>query len=234
MPLGDPKVNVGKTLAGMRTRLILELGRRDEVATAQWNEWINDGYLDLGASIDPRELRDSFQFVSNVDKDVYILPLGTFTIRGISIQSGGTLTEGYALVPIDRDAYRKLYNKRGAPVHYFRENDLLILYPTPDAIYQMTMDVTVEVQPMTADNHSPIFAPALHEAVYLNAKIKAAEGLGLDAKAASARNSLTALIRRKRNPDSVEEGQMYGSFRPIRKASDFIRVQPRSPLGPEE
>ena len=226
-PFGQPLTSKGKTLSSIRERLVFELGHRTDVAQERWNEWINDAYIDMCASMDIAELKDSINIDTVPSVEFLALPDGLFTIRGVSVQEGPSLSEGYGLIKMDVDMYRKSYLRTGAPTHYVREKDLLVLYPTPTGVYLITVDITIQPMPLVNDTDSPILPLALHEPLFYLAKQKSAEGLGMMSDAQIAGSKAGSLINRKRNPEAVERQNMPAGFRPAFSEQDLIRRERR-------
>src|SRR4051812_21380016 len=74
----------GKSLLSMRNRLKLELGNRTDIPDSLWNEWINDGYQDIFASLDLTDAKRSFSFYTTDSQALYLLPASVSHIRSVA------------------------------------------------------------------------------------------------------------------------------------------------------
>ena len=236
----------GKSLSAMRTRLTLEVGNRvgDQVLTpAVLNEWINDAYIDLFGSLDLPEANASFQLLTVINQPFYLLPPGVDTIRMISeIGTDWTPTDntrGKPLRKIDLNAYRRLpalipWSPQNPQLSYqpsmwLREGTMLVLYPTPDNVYTLAVDVVIKPQPLVADTDYPILEDKWHEPLFKAAKYRAWEGIQNDTKALTTMNESARLIQRKNDRDAGDQANEYPTFRPIRSRHELNNIRATKP-----
>lgn len=225
MAIGDPVYNRGKTLGGMRTRLIRELGNRTDLEATLLNEWINDSYRDLASALDLPELKDSLEFTTTAGEESYELPSGVGVVRGAAWRAD---TLGRALEKRDEDYYRKLPFREGTPEIFVHTSNLVVFWPVPSDAQLVTLDITRTVVNLTEDLHSPIISEAFHEALYLGAKARGFDALKDWPAADRMENAQVKSIRKKLDKKSQEDEGKTFSLRPVRRKQDRLRLDPRA------
>lgn len=215
--VGAPKTSMGKTLASMRLELQRMLGGRDDIEPDRLNTWINDAYIDVCTSLKIDELKASIAFDVLADQYLYLLPYVVSTIQAMALVDTTLMTGGMPLAKTDRDTYRSLCDKTGRPELYFRENDILVLYPIPDKDYIGSLDFRLRPMPLTDDTHSPILGEEWHRAILLKARQNGFDDLLEFDKALPAENSFINSVRRRSDREAGEdERRVIGSSVPGR------------------
>lgn len=215
----------GKSLSLMRARLVLELGRRTDIPDPMWNEWINDSYLDLFNSLELPEANKSFTFTTVVGQALYTLPSRVYTIRNLSITDPARTDSGGNLEKLDVFSYRKLPIRDGVPDGWLREQGMLVLWPTPDAEYPITVDARLQPMPLAADDDFPILEDKWHEIILRGGKARAWEAVQNDTKAALVTNSVVNLVQRHNNRDEIDNEVEYPSMRPVGSRRDLMALR---------
>lgn len=218
----------GKSLLSMRTRLKLELGARTDIPDALWNEWINDGYQDIFASLDLPDAKRSFYITTVASQPLYLLPASVESVQNVSVIDPTDNTDGLNFDKIDRETYRKLPPSCGTPEAWFREQNILVLWATPDTAYTVTVDATLRPSPLTADDHFPAIADKWHELVLKSAKTRGWEAVQNDTKAALVENSVARQVQRKIDSDVRDDANLYPSLRPVRSWSEISNIRARA------
>lgn len=233
---GQPETAVqhpaGKSLKTLRDRLILELGRRTDIPTSLWNEWINDAYYDLWTSLSLPEATRSFGLTMAVDQPLYLLPSTVDTVRTVSATDAVDNELTASLEKIDLFSYRKLPVRSGEPQSWFREQQLLVIWPTPDKEYPLTVDAKFKPAAMWSDEHFPVLEDKWHEALYRGAKYRAWDAVQNDTKAALNINEMNRLVQRRKDRDSADSEDEYPSVRPVFSRRDIQSLR-RSARGVE-
>lgn len=219
---------LGKSLLAMRTRLILELGRRDDIPAPVWNEWINDAYNEFYASLPLPETQESYGQTLVAGQPLYLTPLSVDAIRTVSASDPADATSGATLEKKDQVFYRKLPVRSGQPEFWFHENRMLVFWPTPDAAYPVTIDCFVNPLPLTADTDYPALDDKWHEPLLKAAKYRAWEGVQNDAKAALVSNETSRLIQRRNDRDALDQDTEYPSMRPVFSHRDLMALRRHS------
>jgi hypothetical protein len=219
----------GKSLGVIRSRLILELGNRTDIPTEIWNDWINDAYLDIYASLALPESKRSFDFQLRANQMLYLLPPTVDTIRSIVVTDTANANNGVSLEPIDSATYRKFPVMCGAPEYWFREQNMIILWPTPDDDYPAVIDGIIKPAKLVVDSDYPILEDKFHEIVLKSAKVRAWEGVQNDTKSALVENSVARQVQRKNDRDQQDAVNEYPSMRPVRSRRDIMRLNIRGP-----
>jgi hypothetical protein len=215
--IGEPKTSTGDTLASMRLWLMRALLNRDDLSDDEYDLWINDGYLDVCTSVDLDELKGSLSIVTVADQPFYNLPYVVSSTQGASIIDTSLYGGGTPLSKADKAWYREQDNKSGRPETYFREGEVLVLFPTPDKAYTVALDFRIRPLPLTDDTDSPILGQEWHRPIRLSARQKAFDDLQEFDKALPAENSFINSVRRRNNRESSEdEGRVIGSSIPGR------------------
>lgn len=217
----------GKSLSAMRARLTLELGNRTDIPIAFWNEWINDAYLDIVASLDLPESKRSYQFITSNGQPLYLLPSQIDTIRSVTLIDPEDDTNGLMFQKIDTDSYRKLPPSCGPSEMWLREQNILILWPTPDDEYTVTVDARMKPMPLTEDLHYPAVDDKWHELILKSAKARAWEAVQNDTKAALVENAVVRQVQRKRDRDAQDNENAYPMLRPVRSFEEIMTLVPR-------
>ena len=225
---GEPATGDAKkrTLLQMRTRLIEECGNLSNRAQSFWDDKINEAYHDLATSKDARfdELRESYSFTTVADQPLYTLPPGVYTISRVAIAEDSDAEDGQPLRKMGMDSYSGLQVSDGRPTDVGREQGVLVLWPTPDGAYDVTVDIRVEPQPLTADNHQIILDSEWNPIIYYMAKSIAMEALQNYTEALIATNRANQMAARKLGKGLDEVG-VVGGIRPVRNRSDLQRTR---------
>lgn len=215
--LGSPKVSTGDTLASMREWLKRALGGRDDIAPSTLNEWLNDAYLDVCTSLDIDEMKGSLAIATVAGQALYRLPAVVSSTQGAALTDSQMMNDGQPLSKVDKSAYRDWPNRSGRPEYYFREGELIVLYPTPDKAYSIALDIRIRPIPLTLDTHSPMLGQEWHRPIRLTARGMAFDDLQEFDKALPAENSATSSIRKRNDREATEdERRVVGSSVPGR------------------
>jgi hypothetical protein len=215
--VGAPKTSEGDTLASMRAWLSRALAGRDDIESSTLNDWINDAYVDVCTSVDIDELKASIALVTIVDQPLYLLPYVVASTQGAALVDDQLVARGIPLAKVDKSVYRDWPDKTGRPEYYFREGDMLVIYPTPDKAYLLSLDVRIRPLRLVEDTDSPILGLEWHRPIRLNARQMAFDDLQEFDKALPAENSFVNSVRRRSNREANEdERRVVGSSVPGR------------------
>jgi hypothetical protein len=232
--LGAPLTNQGKTLLDYRGTLNMQLGARPDVDNGMLETWINDAYLDICSSLEIDELKGSLPLTLVVGQPLYLLPRAVRAIREVGVIDAATYSTagGRKLAQSDLARYRRNSTLSDEPREYFRESKMLVLWPTPKTIRTLSLDVWIRPLKLVADTDSPILPEEWHEAIALNARSKAHVDLREYERAAVAENSFVNNVRRKDDPETLEESdRIIGSSVPRSRHSLFRRPSRRTDDG---
>jgi hypothetical protein len=213
--IGAPRVNVGITLNALVEELDALLLRRADIPSERLELWLNEAYIDLATSLELDELRVGLSIELSAEQPLYRLPPNLTITEEVAVL--GAL-RGFPLEKIDLRTYRALEEQLGAPKLFFRQGDMLVLWPSPDRLgYLLVVDGLMAPLPMTLASHSPIVGPEWHEGIKLLAKQKAYSALMEYDKALEAGNDYVQFVRRRTDRKSREErGRIVGSSVPGR------------------
>lgn len=231
LPEAASKHPRGKSLLSMRTRLRVELGNRSAVdlPDATVDEWINDSYLDMTGGMEFAENKKSFSFTTVVGQPFYLLPTTVDGVRTVSGYDPSTDTVGTALEKSDAFKYRKRPTQDGDPLEWFREQQMLVLWPTPDRVLTLTVDAKILYAKLALDTDYPAIEDKWHEALFQGAKARGWEALQNDTKAELSNNRQARLISRKDDMDGRDQDDMYPSMRPVFSRRDLMNLSRRNP-----
>jgi hypothetical protein len=131
------------TITQMRTELRDHLGVDDiELPDASADLLIDRAASELMSKFHFTAMQDEQTITTVADQAAYTIPVSTDAIEGLYFEDDVSKQHS----PIDRitfDFYEQHYQNStvasGKPNVYFRRNDEVILHPTPDAVYTLTM-----------------------------------------------------------------------------------------------
>lgn len=218
----------GKSLSSMRSRLVLELGNRTDLLVpvpSPLDEFINDAYIDFFGSMELPESNRSFLLTTVADQPFYLLPASVDTVRTISGYNADDQTTGAALSKIDTYKYRKLDDCTDEPHAWFREQNMIVLWPTPDDAYSVSVDCRIKPAKLAADTDYPALDDKWHEPLFKAAKYRAWEALQNDTKSLMAMNESARLVQRKTDRDAGDQEEAYPSVRVVRSRRDIMRLR---------
>jgi hypothetical protein len=228
--LGAPLTSVGSTLADYRGRLNLQLGARPDLTNGILEAWINDAYIDTCASLEIDELKASLTLTTISGQPLYLLPDVVRAIREAGVIDATTYGPlgGRKLSLSDLPQYRRNATLTDEPREYFREGKMLVLWPTPKTARNISLDIWLRPQPLVNDTDSPFIPQEWHLPILLNARSMAHSDLREYDRAAAAENTYVNTVRRKEDPESLEEAdRIVGSSVPRNRHSLFRRPSMR-------
>lgn len=223
---GQPFNSQGETLGSFQTELALELGDRDDVDNTKLARWINLAYRSLAAMIDIKELNGSLANPTVADQPFYLLAPQVAWIKRVSIVDDvNFLAGGRRLEMISPEEYRELgdpgIGTEWEPTRFFRYAGMMVVYPTPTAEWQLTIDFRVRPDDLVDPTDSPILPLEFHEVILLLARHRAWRALRNYGEAAQAQNDALAVLRPIIDTDAQE---LYGTeiaVQPVRRKSQI-------------
>lgn len=219
--LPGPETLPGMSLAVMRTQLDIQLGGRTDFDDTMFDLWINQSYVDLCTSLDIPELHADLLIPTVVGQPLYLLPEQVRSIESISVidtQTYGDLG-GRKLTRIDKQSYRRYPNLTDEPRSYFIDGKLLVLWPTPTSVRNLSLDFRIRPDDLVDEDHYPIIPKEWHEVIVRNARTKAHSDLREFDSAAVTNNEVVGLVRRKSDVDAEEDSdRIIGSSVPRRRS----------------
>lgn len=216
--LGEPLTSEGETLASMEDWLTAALGGRDDLSSARKRGWINDAYIDICTSNDLDELHGSISITTVAGQPLYLLAPVVSTIQGAALVDSLLPSGGIPLTKIDKGYYRTLEDDEDRPQFFFREGNMMVVYPTPDKAYTIPIDFRITPLPLVEDTDSPILRLEWHRAIRLTARQMAFDDLQQFDKLPQAENSAVQTVRRRNNREASEdEGRVVRSSVPGRE-----------------
>lgn len=175
---------MAETLLSLRTELKKQLGNRTDVADDRYNRWINTALVDLSEELTTDDFESSSPIITISGTNLYSLPPDVEVVRSVSaIDSTDTIYGGYPLAQMDLRFYRQQAIESGAPEFWFIFNRQLLLWPTPDAAYTLTLDSSITVAELTADTSVVNLRPGVQSILLLRARWVAQDALGMSAEA---------------------------------------------------
>ena len=227
---GAPLVSTDKTLLDLRRELKLSLGNRgdyDEILDG--SRWINDAYLLITSGIKFEETKFGFVFPTVANQPFYLMPAAIQYATQISLADTADypVHGGTPLERITDQIYRQLpdTDRLGIPRAFFRFGRMLVIWPTPLAVYQLAVEGRVRPLKLVNDTDSPILPPEWHRALMVKAKSFAKEDLEEDDGAEKSQNSYVRMVREMGSPEAEEQNADYATIRPVRRARDLPRTR---------
>lgn len=230
---GAPLTSVGETLLSLREELLLALGTRSDVGTPRANKWINLAYRRFCASLDLDMMEGCYGFSTVVGQPLYKLPPGVFFIRNISYLdstdypvAGGTQLEKSDLVSYRRKPITTSLDLT-FPTEFFRYGEMLVLYPTPQAVFPMVVDLRIRPQNLVGDTNSPFIPVEYHDDIFMLARQIGFSRLMEFDKSMAVQNERVDAIREKLDPRGEEDqGRIIRSSIP-RRGRSVLANSPR-------
>lgn len=213
--IGQPRTSEGETLASMVAELQKMLGNRGDIDDARAKMWINQAYVDTWTSLQLEEALASLDFPLVSGQHIYALPDVVATTIGAAIVDTDDLQGGWPLIKTDLYGYRRFPDEEGAPTHYFRLGNILVIYPTPEDADTLVLDFRSRPLLLVEDTDSPALGYEWHEVILLNARKKGFSALLEFDKAMPAENDYIQSVRRRRSAEADEdEGRIVHSSVP--------------------
>ncbi len=223
--LGTPLTSIGETLASLRAELILQLGNRADVTLERAALWINFAYRGLCASLELDDLKGSLTFELVTGQPLYKLPPEVFATRNLAVVDNVTYGDlgGRVLTKTDLTNYRMRPMLSEEPKEYFRERNLLVLWPTPSNVRTVSMDYWIRPDDLVNDTDSPILPVEWHETILMNARKKGYSALQDFEKSIVANNDLVDDVRGKEGRDEREDSNRVVLSSVPRRKGQLIR-----------
>jgi hypothetical protein len=143
----------------------------DDDATLQ----LNISYWEIIDKFPFREKEVRVTFPTVAGERAYNCPTPFEALRHLAILEEATNVESEQHTPLDQmghDPYEQKYNEaadnEGKPTHYVRDGCMIILYPTPDDVYTITMRYWTTLDDLS-DSQNPNIPQSWHEIIYLGA-----------------------------------------------------------------
>lgn len=228
--LGAPLTDVGMNLASLQDELDAMLGRRADIVPERFALWLNMAYTDICTSLDIDELKGGLGLTMIPDQPLYLLPYAVSTIIGAAmvLPTSVRTSGGYPLDKLDLSTYRSLETEGDDPRMFFRMDNMIVVWPTPDAARTLALDVRIRPLWLVETTDSPILGTEWHEGILLGARQRGFAALMEYDKAGSAANEFVSFMRRRTDREAKEtEGRVIGSSAPQRMGS--IRNRTLSP-----
>jgi hypothetical protein len=162
-------------------------------------------------------MKGSLAITTVAGQAMYRLPAVVSSTQGAALTDSQMMNGGQPLQKVDKAAYREWPVQSGRPEYYFREGELMVLYPTPDKAYSMVLDIRIRPVILTQDTHSPMLGQEWHRPIRLTARQMAFDDLLEFDKALPAENSAISSIRKRNDREATEdERRVIGSSVPGR------------------
>lgn len=225
---GAPLTSVGKTLSKLQTDVAAKVKNRADVDPSTLTTAINDAYQEMSAELDIEELTGAqVSFTATIGQASYKLPVAVFALDVVQYVDATLSNGGYPLWKIDEQKYFRLEVAHGVPTHYFRFQNYLVLWPTPNAACKIAATFDIRPQNLVNPTDSPIFDAQWHLALVHKARAILLELLDDATGAAQAQNAYLNSIRPKINKASRETQGSYMTISSPRRRSDLFNPPPR-------
>jgi hypothetical protein len=224
--IGAPLTSVGMTLLDFINELAPEIGNRTDVtmANARMKLWINWAYRNVASMLTIKELFGSFALATVDTQPFYAMPFSVAWIKRLAlIDSTNFLMGGRQMEMIDEPDYRLLGDFDGEPTKYFRFRRMLVLYGTPDGIYNLAVDCRVRPSDLVANTDSPLLPEEFHESILLYSRYRAFRSLRLYNEASVALNDALTVMRPLLNTDSEEMDGAIQQVQPVQSKRQLFQ-----------
>lgn len=209
--VGNPLTSVGTTFAEMQNELDAMLAGRTDVTAPRLALWINQAYVQVCTDLQIDELQSSIALTTVADQPAYLVPNAVYTTLGAAVVDPDRYGEfgGRPLTKIDLNSYRRAAVETGDVRTYFRFGQMIVLWPTPEES-GLTISLDFRLRPnfLVNDLDSPLLGIEWHEAILLNARVKAFGALLEFDKEQIADNRYIKHIRTKLDRGAAEQENM--------------------------
>lgn len=189
----------GMNLASLRTELRNSLGvDSTDFNDARVDELLNRALWELTEKFPFREKELSTNFPTIAATPKYTMPANFESLIDISVFDPNT-SQWTALLRSTKVNYDNSLNtqsaaEQGIPCEYVRDNDCIILWPTPDTIYNMKLRYEKTIADLTSVNAALGLPQSWHEIVLLGATWRGFISLGDYDRANAAKAHQISLI----------------------------------------
>jgi hypothetical protein len=199
-----PVIGGQVSLVKARQEVLAMLKGRTDVEPERVDFWLNRAYIDIATSAKQDALKASLGFTTVAGNALYLLPgFVTTTLLAARVDPANAFG-GVPMEKIDQQSYRQRRNDAGPPVEFFRSDRLLVLWPTPDAEYSITLDYRFEPYPLAQNSHCPVLRPEWLESWIRLAHKKLLAALTEWEASMAAGNDLTSHLRMRQDPETDE------------------------------
>jgi len=216
----EPQMGVGITLGMAREEIRASLQGRIDIEDTRIDFWLNRAYLDLASSrYKADELKYSLRFETEEDQPLYYLPVSIDTTLEVLRVDPNSLHGGVPLEKKDLVWYRRQketrYIEDRRPSAFFRMNRLLVLWPTPDDVYEIILDYRFSPRQLEGDSDSPMLKQEWHEAWLTLARKKILSAVGEHEASIAVGNEFAGHVRTRLDREGgEEENKIVSSSRP--------------------
>lgn len=184
------------SLAATRDELKKQLGSRTDIDNARYNRWINDAVLVIADELELENLLSSYLISTKAGQELYNLTSGTQNVQSVALaDDSDSYYGGYPLEMKDLKWYRQQAAITGKPTHWFRFNNILVLWPKPDGVYNLVVETDLVGTELLLDTDLLPFGSGVNSLVVLRARWIANDALGQPEAAALAQNSYITQMR---------------------------------------
>lgn len=180
-----------------------------DLTDTQIDEYLNLSYWEIQDKFPFREKERTATFETVAGTRVYPMPEPYEALKSLAIQDefSGQFTK---LIRMDTDDYENRYNSdessQSVPTHYTREDCFFRLWPTPDAIYTMSMKRTITLEDLGGSQLLPEIPRAWWEIIVDGAVWRAFKDFGDFDRMQAVKAGQIASLNSMVSVESKEEG----------------------------
>jgi hypothetical protein len=180
----------------------------DDLPEAKAILFLNKAWWEILNKFPFREKEMNYDFTTTIGERSYDVPSLFEAIRAISIQNPDTGLHT-TLRRMDPRHYEDIYvdnvDAYAYPTNYYRENDQIVVYPTPDLEYSMLVKYWINLSDLEAGD-TPIIPTEWHEIIQLGAEWRTWRFFRQYKSARDAKANQIALINSTVPVEAKEEG----------------------------
>jgi hypothetical protein len=203
--LGDPATGGSMALSTLRDELRLMLGNRQDVEPGRLDLWLNMAYVDLWTSLPLEKAKANVAFDLVAGQPFYLLSEIVESTEELAVVDDESIDGGWLLHKIDLAAWRRMPEDDDEPSEFFRQGNVLVLYPTPSEARTAVLDFRMVPAELVEDTDAPLLGREWREGLLLSAKAKGLYALEEDSRALVADNNLVGFVRRRKDPSTEEQ-----------------------------
>lgn len=169
---------------------------------------LNRSWWDLTNKVDFRETEMSATFNTVAGAERYEIGPPFEAIHSISVYDS-TVDKWQLIDVFDTRVYDSNLKantlERGLPTNYYRENKAIVMWPTPDAAYEIKIRYKITLADLAAGGSAPVIPQEWHEIILLGAAWRCYQRLGDMARKDSIKNDWLGLINNTLDVKSEEK-----------------------------
>lgn len=202
-------------LSTMRSRVQGYLGGRTDATATLVDEYINNAYRELTGSFFFDKLEATDTSITTVDGTAaYDVPSALYTVTHVR-----NTTDDVPLKQMEIDWYdqQDITDNKGEPEYFVEYADQLLIFPTPDDAYALTLRGPKPPTTLTLDADEPVIPEDWHMILVLRSAADLAFYFAMDTRGMTLRNEELAKVAMRTEKRTMRRRATTGQISPARR-----------------